>query len=78
MRVTANDNILDAEDADGVLNCRRFSADSRTMRRDNVSGVAKDKKITGAGIGQQSRINARIGAGDEQCFGVLAFCQSLK
>ena len=78
MGVAADDDVLDAESRHGVLDGRCFPSMARTMRRDDVPGIAKDEEIAGLCLRQHGWDDARVGTGDEQGFGVLALRQLLK
>ena len=78
MGVAADDDVLNAKSGHGELDGRCFTPVARTVRRDDIPGVAKDEQIAGLGLGQQSRIDAGVGTGDEEGLGMLSLRQPLK
>src|SRR5262249_2588228 len=48
------------------------------VRRDDVAGVAQDEQLAGIGLGDQVRVDARVGAGDEQDLRALFAGQAFK
>jgi hypothetical protein len=77
MRVATDDDVADAKAVHGILD-RRFFPRGDAAGRDDVAGVAEHEQVARFGLGQEARIDARIGAGDEERVRVLAACQSLE
>src|SRR5262245_47277852 len=71
MRMPADDDVLDPQTGDGEFNRRSFAAVRGSVGRHDVSRVAKDEQIAGLGLRHKVRVDARIGARDEESVGIL-------
>jgi hypothetical protein len=76
--VTADNDVFDFERADGVLDGSRFSSRSLTVGRHDIPCISNDEQLAGLCISEQTRINPRIGTGNEQRQRLLAASQSFK
>src|SRR5262245_14198499 len=78
MRVAAKDDVLHAKARDGEFTSHLLAAPGRTVRRDDVAGVTKDEQLAGLGLGEEVRVDTRVGTGDEQRIGLLTVRQPLE
>src|SRR5205085_4487835 len=78
VRVTADDDVLDAESCDGELDRGRFAASLTGMGRNDVAGVPEDEQVAGLRLREKVRVDAGIGAGDEERLGVLSVSERLE
>ena len=76
--MAADDDVFDAEDGDRVFDAPFLSAARRAVGRDDVAGIAKDEQLAGLGLGDEIRVDAGVGAGDEQGEGILPLRQALE
>jgi hypothetical protein len=70
--VAADDYFGYAQHAYGVFNGGGHAADGSGKGRHNVADYAADEELPGLGLGEQTRVDAGIRAGDEERFGPLA------
>ena len=78
VRVAADDDVLDAKTRDREFDRRRFAAAHGAVGRHEIAGVAQDEKVSGRRLGEQARVDTRIGAGDEQRLRRLAFGEAFE
>src|SRR5262249_29497100 len=57
------------------FNGSRLTTAVGAVRRDNVPGIAENEEVSRLRLREQSRIDAGIRAGNEQCLGLLCLCQ---
>jgi hypothetical protein len=78
VRVAADNHVFHPESGHGEFNGCFFSAVGSAVRRDNVPRIAQDEQLTGFRVGYEIRIDARVGAGNEQSYRLLALGQPLE
>src|ERR1700735_4984128 len=64
--MAANDHVRHSQYAYGIFDGGRNSAQRIGIRRHDVANYAADEQLARFGLGEQARVNTRIGAGDEQ------------
>ncbi len=75
--VSADNNVADFQSTDGELNDSADAAEHLAVSGHHVADVAGDEDLAGAGAGDGVGVDARVGAGDEECVRVLAFAGGL-
>ena len=76
--VTANDDVADVEDFDGVFDSGGNAAWHLALRRNDVAHGAAEEHVAGLGLEDQVGNDARVGAGDEEDVGLLAVGEKVK
>ncbi len=59
-RMTAHNNMLDTQNCYGILDRGRGTACYLCMRRNNISRITADKKLTRLGLCQKARVNPAV------------------
>ena len=76
--VTADDNVLDFQFGHGILDRRRFSVVADAVGRHHVADVANDEQLTRFRVGNEIRIDPRIGTDDQKGNRLLPLHQALE
>ncbi len=69
--MAANDYVWHPQHAHRIFDGGRNSAERIGIRRHNVADHAADEQLAWLGLGEQARVDAGIGAGDEERLGPL-------
>ena len=76
--MAADDYLRHPQHAHRIFDRRRNAADRIRVGRHNIADHAADEQVAGFGLGEQARVDAGVGAGDEQRFRPLAERQLFK
>lgn len=76
--VAADDDVRNLEDFEGVFKARGFAGVFTVKGRHEVAGVTVDEEFTGGGVSDEGRVDAGVGAGDEERGGRLALGETLE